>query len=223
MKKVLLAGNSITADILYSYLKKDKRYEVMATTVDDEYVDSNSINGLRSVAISQLNTFFSPDDVTVIMAMGYSNLNSNRESMFLRLKELGYTVETYIHEDACVYTEKFLGEGCVVLPNAVVEPHVQVDENSIIWCNVILAHHCHIAKHCWIASSAVISGQASISRNSFIGVNSTIVNKVLVGEFNVIGAAAMISKNTKPNTVHLARSAEQLRYSSDEYVKFFGV
>jgi carbonic anhydrase/acetyltransferase-like protein (isoleucine patch superfamily) len=92
----------------------------------------------------------------------------------------------------------------------------------MIWCNVTLAHHSHVEKHCWVASGAVISGQAHISRNAFLGVNSTIVNEITIGEFNIVGAAAMISKNTKPSTVHLSRSAEQFRYSSDEYVKFFG-
>lgn len=224
MKKVILAGNAITADIIYSYLKDDTRYEVIGTTVDDEYIDSNRIEGIQSVGISQLTTLFSPNDVTIIMAMGYNNLNRERESMFYRLKELGYTIETYIHPDARIYSEESLvGDGCVILPNAVIEPHVRLGENSMIWCNVTLAHHSQIAEHCWVASGAVISGQANILCNSFVGVNATIVNEITVGEFNIIGAAAMISKDTKPSTVHLSRSAEQFRYSSDDYVKFFGV
>ncbi len=221
MKKVLLAGNSITADILYSYLKDDARYEVIGTTVDDEYINFNCINGVKSFGMSQLTRLFSPNDLTIIMAMGYDNLNRERESMFCRLKELGYTIETYIHPDARVYTKKQLGEGCVILSNAVIEPHVLLGENSMIWCNATLAHHCQVAQHCWIASGAVISGQAKILRNSFVGVNATIVNQITVGELNIIGAAAMISKDTRPNTVHLSRSAEEFRYSSDNYVKFF--
>ena len=223
MKQVLLAGNAITADILYSYLKCDARYEVVGVTVDDEFIESVGIESVRSVAISQLKTAFSPDTVSIIMAMGYSNLNRDRESMFLRLREMGYEIETYVHPDARIYSEYPLGNGCVVLPNSVIEPHVRVEENTMIWCNVTLAHHCSVAENCWVASGAVVSGQANVLRNSFIGVNATIVNEVIVGDFNVIGAAAMISKNTKAGTVHLARSAEPFRYSSDEYVKFFGV
>jgi sugar O-acyltransferase (sialic acid O-acetyltransferase NeuD family) len=223
MKKVVLAGNAITADILYSYLKYDNRYEVVGIVVDDEYVDSGNIENVASIGLSQLTKEFSHDDVTIIMAMGYNNLNRDRESMFYRLKEMKYGIETYIHPDASIHSKELIGEGCVVLPNAVVEPHVRLGENTMVWCNVTLAHHCHVEPHCWIASGAVVSGQAYISRNSFLGVNSTIVNEVSIADFNIIGAAAMVSKNTKPNSVHLARSAEEFRYSSGDYVKFFGV
>ena len=53
--------------------------------------------------------------------------------------------------------------------------------------------------------------------------NATIVNDITVGEYNVVGAAALISKDTKPHTVHLARSGEPFRYSSDDYVKYFKI
>jgi sugar O-acyltransferase (sialic acid O-acetyltransferase NeuD family) len=223
LKRVLLAGNAITAEILYSYLQPDTRYEVVGLTVDDDYVNSGHVSGVPCVGTSVLPREFSPRDVSVIMAMGYAGLNRVRESMFLRLKEMGYTIETYVHPAAQVYSTRPLGEGAVVLPNSVIEPHVQVGANTMVWCNVTLAHHSSVAEHCWVASGAVLSGQAKVLRNSFVGVNATIVNEVTVGEFNIIGAAAMISKNTKASTVHLARSAEPFRYSSDDYVKFFGV
>jgi UDP-3-O-[3-hydroxymyristoyl] glucosamine N-acyltransferase len=143
--------------------------------------------------------------------------------MFYRLKNLGYTVETYIHPDARIYTSHPLGEGCVVLSSTVIEPHVRVGSNTMVWSNVTLAHHCRVDDNCWIAAGTVISGKTQVRRNTFVGVNATVVNGVTIGEYNIVGAAAMISRNTKPNTVHLARSAEPLRYSSEDYVKHFGV
>jgi len=125
--------------------------------------------------------------------------------------------------EARVHSRIPLGEGCVVLPGAVIEPFVTVGANAMVWANVTLAHHCSVAEHCWIASGSVVSGQARVLRNTFVGVNATIVNAIRVAEYNIIGAAAMVSKDTKPNSVHLSRSAEPLRYSSDDYVKYFGV
>ena len=60
-------------------------------------------------------------------------------------------------------------------------------------------------------------------RNSFVGVNATIVNDVTVEAYNIVGASALISKCTKPHAVNLARSAEPFRYSSEDYVKYFGI
>lgn len=223
MQKIILAGNSTTAEVLTAYLKRDSRYKVVATTVDDEFLTSGGVEGVRSVGLTQLAATFPPGDVAVIMAMGYSNLNRGRESMFARLKTLGYSIETYVHPDARVYTEHAIGEGSIILPSAVVEAHVRVGANTFIWCNATLAHHSSVAENCWIASGAVISGQANIARNTFVGVNATVVNKITVGEFNIIGGAAFITKDTKAKSVYLARSAEEWRYSSEDYVKYFGI
>lgn len=222
MKKVILAGNATTADILYSYLVQDDRYQVVGLTVDDDYLQGGVVKGLESIALSRLKESHDPKDCTVIMAMGYNDINRSRESMFRRLKEMGYRIETYVHPDAKVYTEHPLGEGCVILPSAVIEPHVRLGDNSMIWANVTLAHHSSVAENCWVASGAVISGQAQVGRNSFIGVNATIVNEVVVGEYCIIGAGALITKSTKASSVHLARSGEEHRFPSQDYVKYFG-
>ncbi|CEG58356.1 acetyltransferase [Legionella fallonii] len=223
MKKIILAGNAITANILHGYLSQDNRYEIVGLTVDDDFIDINGVPGIQSVPLSDVSSIYNPQAHSVIMAMGYNDINRSRESMFNRLKAIGYQIESYIHPDAKVYTHFPLGEGCVILPSAVIEPHVQVGANSMIWANVTLAHHSSIEEHCWIASGAVISGQAKVKRNSFIGVNATIVNEIVVDEYSIIGAGALITKNTKPSSVHLARSGEELRYSAQEYVNFFGV
>ena len=223
MKKILLAGNSTTAEILIGYLSDDDRYDVVGLTVDDKFVDSGTIEGLRNSPFSTLETEYRPDQCSVIMAMGYDDLNQSRESMFSRLKEKGFLIETYIHPDARIYTQYPLGEGSVILPSSVIEPHVKLGQNTMVWCNATLAHHSDVRNHCWIASGVVISGKAVVCRNSFVGVNATVVNDVVVGEYNVIGGGALITKSTKPSTVHLARSGEELRFSSQDYVKHFGV
>jgi len=223
MKKIILAGNALTAQVLHGYLIKDGRYQIAGLTVDDQFVDDGGIEGYKIAAISKLLSIFNPDEYQVIMAMGYSDLNRKREIMFKQLKILGFKIETYIHPDARVYTNLPIGEGSVILPGAVIEPKARIGMNSMIWSNVTLAHHSSIGDHCWLAAGVTVSGQSTILDNSFLGVNSTIVNKVTIGEYNLIGAGAMISRNTKNFSVHLARSAETLRYSSNDYIKYFGI
>src|SRR5437660_422757 len=124
MKKIILAGNAITADILHCYLAEDKRYQVFGLIVDDAFSKKGGIKGLDSISVSRAREIYNPDDYAVIMAMGYNDINRSRESMFHRLKEMGYQIESYIHPDAKVYTKHPLGEGCVILPSAIIEAHV---------------------------------------------------------------------------------------------------
>lgn len=222
-KKIILAGNAITAEILSAYLRRDARYEVAGFTVDDEFVAQDGVDGYRTVGLSEAISVFSPDTHGVIMAMGYGDLNRSRETMFGCLRAMGYCIEKYIHPDARVYTDQLVGEGSVVLPGAVIEPHAQVGANTMVWSNVTLAHHSSVDDHCWLAAGTVVASQAKVLRNTFLGVSSTVVNAVTVGEFNIVGSNALISRDTKPHSVHLARSAEPFRYSSEDYVKHFGI
>ena len=222
VKNVIFAGNAATASILGSYMETDPRYKVVGAVVDDAYMPQAPSDGGPCVALSQVTHHFPPESVSVIMAISHSNLNRSRQAMFDRLKELGYQIETYVHPQAMVHTRHPLGEGSLVLPGAVIEPYVQVGVNTVIWSNSILAHHSQVGDHCWIASGAVISGNARIERHCFIGINATIVNEIVIGELNFIGSAALITKATKPNKVYLARSAEEWRYSAEDYIKFFG-
>lgn len=223
MRKAVLAGNSVTANILSEYLAGDDRYQLQGAAVDDAFADKGGVASLETIALSGLADYLSPQEGVVIMAMGYNDINRSRESMFRRLKQMGYSIETYVHPDARIYTGLSLGEGCVVLPSAVIEPGVQLGANSVVWSNATLAHHCSVAENCWIASGAVVSGQARIQRNTFLGVNATVVNDVEIGEYNIVGGGALITRSTRASSVHLARSGEEHRFSSQDYVKYVGV
>lgn len=223
MKRIVLAGNAVTAEILYRYLMGDPRYRVAGVTVDDAYLDQGASFPVPVVGLSQLVLRFPPDSCVILMAMGYANVNADRRSMFERLKALGYVIETYVHPQAMVHTAHPIGEGSVVLPGALVEPEVRLGANTVVWGNVTLAHHSVIGDHVWLASGTVVSGKARIGDHCFIGVNATIVNAVTLGDHVIVGGGALITRDAKPSSVHLARSAEQIRFSAQDYAKHFGV
>ena len=85
MKKIILAGNAITANILYAYLRTDARYEVLGLTVDDQFLPAGRVEGLQAVGLSKVAHVFPPEQCKVVMAVGYNDLNRVRESMFRRL------------------------------------------------------------------------------------------------------------------------------------------
>ena len=223
MQNIILAGNAITANILYKYIDIDTRYKIIGFTVDDDYVTTQAPNNLPCIGLSNIKENFNPQDVKIIMAIGYTKLNTIREKIYLKLKSLGYTIETYVHPNATILTTYPIGEGSVIMAGSLIEPDAKVGSNCFLWGNTVIAHNAIVNDNCWIAAGAVISGMAKIGSNSFIGVNATISNKVEVGSFNIIGGSAFISKNTKNNAVYLARSAELFRCSATEYDEYFGI
>jgi sugar O-acyltransferase (sialic acid O-acetyltransferase NeuD family) len=222
MKRIVLAGNAVTAEILVPYLRADPRYTVVGLTVDDAWVGGGSAFGLPVVGLSDLPAAFPAADCAIVMAMGYGGVNGHRRSMFERLKAMGYAIETYLHPHALIHTTHPIGEGSVILPGALVEPEARIGADTMVWGNVTVAHHATVGDHAWIASGAVISGKAVIGDQCFIGVNATIVNAVTVGAATIVGAGALITRDVAPDTVHLARSAEKFRFGAQDYARHFG-
>ncbi|MBQ9537263.1 MAG: acetyltransferase [Desulfovibrionaceae bacterium] len=223
MQKILLAGNGITARIMYGYLLHDTRYQVEGCVVDDDFVSNAVFKDVKSFKLSEIQQHFPKDKVELIMAVGYAQVNQVRQSLFERLKDLGYHFHTYIHPKSTILSDKPIGEGSILLPGALVEPNASIGRDCFLFGNVVVAHDAVIEDHCWLAAGCVVAGMARVGQASFLGVNATISNKVEIGAHNIVGGSAFMTRSTKPNMVHLARSGEPFRCSAEEYAKYFGV
>ena len=221
MQKIIIIGNAISADIMHAYLKQDSRYQVVAFSVDEAYITENNKFGLPVIALNKLKNDYPEDNCRLIIAIGYSKLSQTRQALFKCVKDMGYTIETFIHQDAKVYNEEGIGEGCIIMPNAVLEVYTQIGKNTVIWANCVVGHHSIVGDNCWIASGTVLAGEVKVGKNSFIGVNVTVSNQVCVGDFNIIGSNTAIHKNTKGNEVYLSQHGVRHRFAASDYADYF--
>lgn len=218
MDKLVIIGDAAGAEIMYAVIENDPRIEVSAFSVHNAFLKKPQMFGKQIVSFEDLPKLFPPAEFKLINAIGYSNINKNRESLFLQAKALGYDFYTYIHPSATILSKE-IGEGTFVMAGVVIEPFTKIRANTVIWSNSVVAHHAIIDENCWVASGVIISGEARIKKNCFIGVNSTVVNKVVVEEYNILGAQTLITKNTAPSSVYISRSGEPHRFSSEDYAK----
>jgi len=59
----------------------------------------------------------------------------------------------------------------------------------------------------FVSSHAVVSGYCDIGAGSFVGVNSTFNDHVKVARDNVIGAGALVTRDTEPGRVYVGSPA----------------
>ena len=219
MRKTVIIGNAISAELLYEYLRHDGRYQIEAFSVDAQYIKEGSLFERPVVDLANLAEQYPPGDYGVLMGIGYGDLNRTRERIFTRLKAMGYAIETYIHPDAKVYSP-FIGEGSILMPNTFVDVHAQIGANTVVWGNCSVAHHAKVGPNCWLASGCVLSAGVEIGANGFIGVSATVVNNVRVGSHNIIGACSLVVKNTGDFKVYISRQTEEFRLGSEDYIRF---
>lgn len=200
-KSLVIIGDSAFAEVAYEYFTYDSPYEVVAFSVERDYLKQTSLFGLPVVALEELETNYPPDKYEVFAALVYTQHNRLRTRLYQHAKSKGYRVASYISPRAFVWHNVEIGEHCFIFENNVIQPFVKIGSNVVLWSGNHVGHHSCIKDNCFIASHAVISGFTNIGESCFMGVNVTVHNNVNIGDDCVIGAGAMVSKDIPDGTV----------------------
>lgn len=216
MNKVIIFGTSIFADLAHFYLKHDSKYDVVAFTVNERFLNQKNFNGLPVLAFENIEKTFPPDEYDMFIAVAYQNVNKIRAKIFQQAKKKGYKLISYVNSTVKLWEEVDLGENCFIFENVVIQPHVKIGNDVIIWSGDHIGHHSEIADHCFITSHVVISGNVKIGPFSFLGVNSTIRDGIKIGAECVIGAGCVILNDTLDKEVYSVDSTKLLPIKSDK-------
>ena len=108
------------------------------------------------------------------------------------------------------------GDNCFILEDNTVQPFVTIGNDVTLWSGNHIGHDSSIGDHCFISSHVVVSGHVSVGPSCFIGVNATLRNSIAIAERTLIGAGAVIMKNTTPGSVYPGPRAERMSKTSDQ-------
>lgn len=214
-EKVIIFGLGDISEIAYFYLSQDQRYEVVAFTVDKDYITQDELHGLSVVAFENITEHYSPPEFKMFIPLSYTKVNKLREQKFLEAKAKGYAFISYISPAATVARNVKIGENCFIFEDNTVQPFVTIEDNCILWSGNHIGHHSTIHANCFIASHVVISGGVEVGQNTFIGVNATLRDHIKIGKSNVIGAGALILGDTEDNKVYMATPTEPSKVPSN--------
>lgn len=191
-RKLILIGDSAFAEIAYEYFQHDSVYEVVAFSVEREFLKRDTLFGLPVVAFETLPDHYEPGEHSFFAANVYTQKNQLRTRLYRSAKEKGYAPASYISPHAFVWRNCQIGEHCFIFENNVVQPFVKIGDNVIMWSGNHIGHHSTIMDHCFFSSHVVVSGFCNVGKSCFMGVNSTVANNVNIGDGCIIGAGALI-------------------------------
>jgi sugar O-acyltransferase (sialic acid O-acetyltransferase NeuD family) len=216
--EIIIFGTGEFAQEIFLYLEKFSKLKVVAFTINKEFIKDEILFEKPIIPFEEIENKYSPNDVSMLICIGFSKMNKKREKIFLEVKNKNYKLENFIHPSNYVWDELEIGENCIILENNVIRPHVKIGNDVIIENNNVISHHCIIKDHCYITSQAIIAGHVTIEPNCFLGINCTIRNRIKIAKESLIGASAVILKNTKEkevysaNTVMLSRKSDELDF-----------
>ena len=209
-KPLVLIGAGEFAQIACEYFEHDGDREVAAFSVEREYLAQPQLAGRPVVAYETLDERYPPDAFDAFVAIPASQLNRLRTRFYLDAKRRGYRLASYVSSRAFVWRNAELGENSFIFEGNVVQPFVRIGNNCILWSGNHVGHRTAVHDHVFVASHAVISGYCEIGQSSFVGVNSTFNDHVKVAADNVIGAGALVTRDTEPGRVYVGSPARAL-------------
>ncbi|MCQ8869331.1 acetyltransferase [Vibrio splendidus] len=214
MHKVIIFGLGDNAELAHYYFSNDSDYQVVAFTVNQEYKKVENFCDLPVISFEDIDNHYKKEDCHIFIAMGYGNMNSDRENVYNKAKSDGWICANYISSRATILTNS-IGDNNFILEDNTIQPFVSIGNNNVIWSGNHIGHHGVIGDHNFITSQVTISGRVDIENNCFIGVNSSIRDHIKISYFTLIGAHSWISKNTKPYEVYTAKQTPLFPKTSD--------
>src|SRR5581483_6269501 len=150
-KPVVIFGTGDFARLAAVYLREDSDREVVAFTVDRQYLQDGTLLGLPVVAFDELSAEYSPSRVDMLVAIGFSRVNQARREAYERCKQLGYDFITYVSSAATVVSNVEIGENTFIFEENVIQPFVKIGSNVVLWSGNHIGHDSEIGDHCFIA------------------------------------------------------------------------
>jgi len=213
--KVVIFGTASFAELVHYYLSHDGGYEVVAFTAHRDRITTPRFCGLPVVPFEDLERLHPASAHQMFVAVGYRKVNQIRASIYHECKTKGYTLLTYV-SPKCTNMAASIGDNCFVFEDNTLQPFVHIGNNVIFWSGNHIGHHSTIGDHCYITSHVVVSGHCRIEPYCFLGVNATLRDSITIAESCVIGAGALIMKDTTPKQVYLGERTKPFAKSSDD-------
>jgi len=135
-----------------------------------------------------------------------------RKSLCEKFELWGGNVKSIISPSAHIGNfDVIIGEGVVVLPNAIISNSSYVGKGCLLYYNSIITHDCHIGEFVEISPGATLLGGSIIGDLTHVGANATILPNIKLGNNVTVGAGAIVTRAFAENKVIVGIPAKILR------------
>lgn len=130
-----------------------------------------------------------------LITLGQIRTAARRLELFARLKSIGARLATVVSPLAYVSRHATIGEGTIVMHQAVVNAGAAVGVNCIINTRALVEHDASVGDHCHVSTGAILNGGARLGSRSFLGSHATVHQSLAIGEDCVVAASALVRRD----------------------------
>ena len=190
MENFVIFGDSPFAERMFSYIKIEGIAKVKAFTQEKNYIHREYIDGIKVIPFDELEP---SEDFSVLLGIGYSKMNTLRESIYRLLKKRNFNIGKYISRNANIYIKPGkIGEGSFLCPNICIGPNCSIGVCNIFESGTNLAHDNDVGNYNYFSVGSIVAGNTKIENNCFLGSNCTVIDDVIVKNQTLLGSGANV-------------------------------
>ena len=216
MAKVIIFGVLDTAELAHFYLNVDSPHEVVAFSVNKEYIVEKKFKGLPVVAFENIEKIYSPKEYKFFAPMTGKKMNKLREKVYNNIEKKGYEMISYISSKATIFPGSEIGDNCFILEDNTIQPFTKIGNDVVLWSGNHIGHHSEIKDHNFFTSHVVMSGHCIVESYCFIGVNASIRDFTRISEGSLIAMGANVTRDTDKYGVYFGNPARKGPKPSNE-------
>lgn len=152
-----------------------------------------------------------PDNSLVVIGVGNP---SAREALAMKFARAGFSSPSLVHPSAIVGPQVFLGEGCVVMANAILETHIRLGVHVLVNLGATVAHEGIIGSFTNIGPHACLAGNTIVGERCDLGAGVISRPRIRLGSDIVAGAGAVIVRDYPDPTTIVGVPAKPIRFPS---------
>lgn len=142
------------------------------------------------------------NEVLFIVTVGHIKDAALRIKLHQKILDEGGSLATIVASTAYVSKHAHVGEGTVIMHNAVVNADATIGLGCIINTFANIEHDAQVGDYCHISTGAMVNGNCIVGSGTFLGSQSVMVNGIEIADGCVIGAGTLVRKNLKQKGVY---------------------
>ena len=153
---------------------------------------------LGSLASAASSHELGPVAIALVFAIGYAHMGRRRAAL-QRALDAGYRLHSVIHPRAVIEPGAVVGDGCIVLANAVIDQQVRVGAACFLDIGVRLTAGTVVGSNNYFSSGTSTGSRVTIGDDCFFGMDCTVTTEVTMGSNLFVNAKTLVPRDVGSN------------------------
>ena len=179
MKELLLIGGGGHCKSVIDVIECEGKYKI-AGIIDNNIKIGHKVLNYRVIGNDDDLPILREKFEYALVTVGQIKSALLRVKLFNLLKELKFKLPIIVSPYSYVSKYSLIGEGTVIMHNALINTNAKVGKNCIINSKSLIEHDVIVEDNCHISTGVIVNGNSIIKESSFLGSKSIVVNNIKV-------------------------------------------